>query len=98
MFRGRVFRGNSGPAQNMASRLDETQNFASRLDETTGFDRYVPNLREGCLRHDWPSGGDSERMDRFSIILMSETLMPETCLGKNLDFGTNEASHTAMTT
>ena len=50
MFRGLIFRRNSGPAQNMASRLDETQNFASRLDETTGFDRYVPNLREGCLR------------------------------------------------
>ena len=50
MFRARIFRGNSGPAQNMASRLDETQNFASRLDETTGFDRHVPNLREGCLR------------------------------------------------
>ena len=50
MFRARIFRGNSGPAQNMASRLDETQNFASRLDETTGFDRHVPNLRKGCLR------------------------------------------------
>ena len=65
MFRARIFRGNSGLAQNMVSRLDETQNFASRLDETTGFDRHVPNLREGCLRHDWPSGGDSERQDRF---------------------------------
>ena len=54
MFRARIFRGNSGPAQNMASRLDETQNFASRLDETTGFDRFVPNLRERRLRHDWP--------------------------------------------
>ena len=31
MFRARIFRGNSGPAQNMASRLDETQHFASRL-------------------------------------------------------------------
>ena len=40
MFRARIFRGNSGPAQNMASRLDETQNFASRLDETTGFYRF----------------------------------------------------------
>ena len=49
MFRARIFRGNSGQAQNVASRLDETQNFASRLDETTGFDRHVPNLREGCL-------------------------------------------------
>ena len=82
MFRARIFRGNSGPAQSMVSRLDETQNFASRLDETTGFDRYVPNLREGCLRHDWPSGGDSEPMDLFSIILMSEPHMPEACLGK----------------
>ena len=54
MFRARIFRGNSGLAQNMASRLDETQNFASRLDETTGFDRCVPNLREGRLRQDWP--------------------------------------------
>ena len=50
MFRARIFRGNSGLAQTMVSRLDETQNFASRLDETTGFDRHVPNLREGCLR------------------------------------------------
>ena len=65
MFRARIFRGNSGLAQNMASRLDETQNCASRLVETTGFDRYVPNLAEGCLRHDWPSGGDSERRDRI---------------------------------
>ena len=43
MFRACIFRGNSGLAQNMVSRLDETQNFASRLDETTGFDRRVPN-------------------------------------------------------
>ena len=50
MFRAHIFRGNSGPPQNMASRVDETQDFASRLDETTGFDRHVPNLREGCLR------------------------------------------------
>ena len=49
MFRARIFRGNSGLAQNMASRLDETQNFASRLDETTGFGRCVPSLLEGCL-------------------------------------------------
>ena len=55
MFRARIFRGNSGPAQNVASRLDETQNFASRLDETTGFDRHVPNLREGCLRQPAPA-------------------------------------------
>ena len=82
MFRTRIFRGNSGPAQNMASRLDETQNVASRLDETIAFDRYVPNLREGCLRHDWPSGGNRDRRDRFSIISMSEPLMPEACLGK----------------
>ena len=72
------------PLRNLGSRLDETQNFASRLDETTGFDRYVPNLREGCLRHDWPTGGGSERQDRFSIILMSEPLMPEACLGNNI--------------
>ena len=50
MFRARIFRGNSGLAQNMASRPGETQNFAPRPDETTGFDRCVPNLREGCLR------------------------------------------------
>ena len=49
MFRARIFRGNSGPAQNMASRLDEAQDFASRLDETTGFGRCVPSLLEGCL-------------------------------------------------
>ena len=51
---GPDFRGNSGLAQKMASRLDETQNCASRIDETTGFDRCVPSLREGRLRHDWP--------------------------------------------
>ena len=67
MFQARIFRGNSGPAQNVASRLDETQNSASRLDGTIGFDRYVPNLREGCLRHDWPSGGDRDRQDRFDL-------------------------------
>ena len=50
MLRARIFRGNYGPAKNMASRLDETQNLASRLDETTGFDRHVSNFREGCLR------------------------------------------------
>ena len=49
MFRTRIFCGNSGPAQNMASRLDDTQNFASRLDETTGLGRCVPSLLEGCL-------------------------------------------------
>ena len=49
MFRARIFRGNSGPAQKVASRLDETQNFASRLDETTDFGRCVPSLLEGCL-------------------------------------------------
>ena len=81
MFRARLFRGNSGQAQKIASRLDETQNYASRLDETTGFDRQVPNLREGCLRHDWPRGGGSDRRGRFSLILMSEPLMPEACLG-----------------
>ena len=54
MFRGRIFRDDSGLAQNMASRLAETQNVATRLDETTGFDRHVPNLREGCLRQPAP--------------------------------------------
>ena len=49
MFRGRIFRYNSGPAQNTAFRLDETQNFTSRLDETTGFGRCVPSVLEGCL-------------------------------------------------
>ena len=81
MFRARIFRGNSGLAQNMASRLDETQNFVSRLDETTGFDMYVPNLREGCLRQPCRARGKTERQDRFSLILMSEPLMPEACLG-----------------
>ena len=83
MFRARIFRENSGPAQNVVSRLDETQNFASRLDETTGFDRHVPNLREGCLRQPCRTRGDSERKDRFSTILMSEPLMPEACLGND---------------
>ena len=54
MFQGRIFRGNSGRAKNMASRFDEIQYFASCLDEMTGFDRCVPNLQEGCVRHAWP--------------------------------------------
>ena len=54
MFRARIFRGNSGPAKNMASRLDEKHFFSSRLDETTGFDRHVPNLQEGCLSQPAP--------------------------------------------
>ena len=52
-------------SQNMASRLDKTQNFASRLDETTGFDRHVPNLREGCLRQPCRARGKTERQDRI---------------------------------
>ena len=86
MFRARIFRGNSGPAQNVASRLDETQNFASRLDETTGFDRYC----QICERV--VSGNPRDRRRErasgpvFFTISMSEPLMPEACLGNNCAF------------
>ena len=81
MFRARIFRGNSGPAQNMVSRLDETQNCASRLDETTGFDRHVPNLREGCLRQPAPAAARAIVKTGSLIISMSEPIMPGACLG-----------------
>ena len=51
----------AGP-QKVASRLDGTQNFASRADGRLDFEGKVPKVREGCLRHDWPTGGQIELM------------------------------------
>ena len=51
----------AGP-QKVASRLDGKQNFASRADGRLGFEGKVPKVREGCLRHDWPTGGQFDRM------------------------------------
>ena len=82
MFRARIFRGNSGPAQNIASRLDEPQYFASRLDKTTGFDRHVQFCKRIVSNNDWPTGGDSESVNRFSIIWMSEPLHADACSEK----------------
>ena len=48
------FSGNLRWTKNMAPRLDKMQHFASRLDKTTGFDRHVPNLREGCFEMSLP--------------------------------------------
>ena len=73
MFRARIFRGNSGPAQNMASRLDETQNFASRLDETTGFGRCVPSLLEGCLTENHSENFFRLRDVRYCRFLAADT-------------------------
>ena len=41
---------------------DGPQKVASRLDGRLGFEGKVPKVREGCLRHDWPTGGEIELM------------------------------------
>ena len=56
----------SARPKKVVSRLDGTQNVASGADGRLGFERKVPKVREGCLRHDWPTGGQ--------IDLMSPTL------------------------
>ena len=42
----------------------------------------IVKLARGLSQATRTTGGESERRDRFSIILMSEPLMPEACLGK----------------
>ena len=68
MFRGRDVCGDFGQASKVVSRLDGKQNFTSRADGRLGFEGKVPKVREGCLRHDWPTGGEIELMSPFLFV------------------------------